>query len=173
MMIKRRKRRVPGLNTTSTADISFILLVFFLVISSMDSNKGLSRQLPPPDKDRVDQTTELNTHNVLDISIATDGTMSVDGKQVEQERLAERVGRFLEECPNISSHVINVKMKPDTRYDSYFHVENAIAEAYSAQRNKLARSSMGKPYARCTAEQRRKIDAMCPQRVTESVEANQ
>ncbi len=48
MLIKRQKRRVPQLNTTATADISFMLLTFFLVTTSMDVDKGLVRQLPPP-----------------------------------------------------------------------------------------------------------------------------
>ena len=47
MFIRRRHRDVPELNTTSTADISFMLLVFFLVTSSMDTDKGLGRKLPP------------------------------------------------------------------------------------------------------------------------------
>ena len=66
MFIRRRKRRVPGLNTTSTADISFILLVFFLVISSMDSNKGIRKLLPPAEKDDTEQkVTEMDSRNVL------------------------------------------------------------------------------------------------------------
>ena len=48
MRFHRGQREIPELNTTSTADISFMLLVFFLVTSSMDSDKGLRRQLPPP-----------------------------------------------------------------------------------------------------------------------------
>jgi len=48
MFLKNRQRRVPELNTTSTADISFMLLILFLVTTSMDIDKGLSRQLPPP-----------------------------------------------------------------------------------------------------------------------------
>ena len=45
---RHRRRRVPGLNTTATADISFMLLVFFLVTTSIDTDKGLSRLLPAP-----------------------------------------------------------------------------------------------------------------------------
>lgn len=52
MNFRRGKREVPGLNTTSTADISFILLVFFLVISSMDSTKGVFKQLRPKTRRR-------------------------------------------------------------------------------------------------------------------------
>ena len=47
MIFRRKRREVPGLNTTSTADISFMLLVFFLVTTSMDADKGMNRQLPP------------------------------------------------------------------------------------------------------------------------------
>ena len=59
MNFRRGKRDVPGLNTTSTADISFILLVFFLVISSMDSTKGVFKQLPPEDKAKTEEVTEM------------------------------------------------------------------------------------------------------------------
>lgn len=52
MNFRRGKREVPGLNTTSTADISFILLVFFLVISSMDSTTGVFKQLRPKTRRR-------------------------------------------------------------------------------------------------------------------------
>ena len=52
MLIKRRKHIVPELNTTSTADISFMLLTFFLVTTSMDVDRGLVRQLPPLDNDK-------------------------------------------------------------------------------------------------------------------------
>ena len=47
----RKKRKVPGLNASSTADISFILLIFFLVTTSMDTDSGLARRLPPPPAD--------------------------------------------------------------------------------------------------------------------------
>ena len=47
MFRKRNHRQIPELNTTSTADISFMLLIFFLVTSSMDTDKGLMRQMAP------------------------------------------------------------------------------------------------------------------------------
>lgn len=49
-MFARRKRTVPQLNATSTADISFMLLIFFLVTTSMDLDKGLGKKLPPVEK---------------------------------------------------------------------------------------------------------------------------
>jgi biopolymer transport protein ExbD len=47
-MAEKKKRKVPNLNASSMADISFLLLIFFLVTSSMDTDSGLSRRLPPP-----------------------------------------------------------------------------------------------------------------------------
>ena len=49
MFVRRNKRQVPGVNTASTADISFMLLIFFLVTTSMDVDKGLFRLLPSPE----------------------------------------------------------------------------------------------------------------------------
>ena len=87
MNFRRGKREVPGLNTTSTADISFILLVFFLVISSMDSTKGVFKQLPPEDKAKTEEVTEMDRRNVMDISIWGEGDVRVDGKPVDVRRL--------------------------------------------------------------------------------------
>lgn len=67
-MFHRRRRDMPSLNTTSTADISFMLLVFFLVITSMDADKGMVRQLPPLDN-REERVTDVNSSNVLQIAV--------------------------------------------------------------------------------------------------------
>ncbi|MBR6998845.1 MAG: biopolymer transporter ExbD, partial [Prevotella sp.] len=58
-MMRRRRREMVGLNTTSTADISFMLLVFFLVTSSMDTDKGMERLLPPPQDNTETQEVEV------------------------------------------------------------------------------------------------------------------
>ena len=55
MLIRRKQHETPGLNTTSTADISFMLLIFFLVTTSMDVDKGLLHQLPSPEPQKKEQ----------------------------------------------------------------------------------------------------------------------
>ncbi len=54
----KKKRKVPDVNTSSTADIAFLLLIFFLVTSSMDTDSGLARRLPPPPQDE-EQLSEM------------------------------------------------------------------------------------------------------------------
>ena len=63
-MFRKRKRIVPQLNTSSTADISFMLLILFLVTTSMDTDKGLTRELPPVTPDDH-QPTEIVEGMVL------------------------------------------------------------------------------------------------------------
>ena len=53
------KRKCPEVNSSSTADIAFLLLIFFLITTSMDTDRGLTRQLPPPPPDR--KSTRLNS----------------------------------------------------------------------------------------------------------------
>ena len=65
-----KKRKVPGLNASSTADISFILLIFFLVTTSMDTDQGLGRTLPkPPEDEEQDLSIEIKQRNILNIRI--------------------------------------------------------------------------------------------------------
>ena len=64
MIFRRKRREVPGLNTTSTADISFMLLVFFLVTTSMDVDKGMNRQLPPK-QDEKQEMMDVDRSKVM------------------------------------------------------------------------------------------------------------
>lgn len=62
----RTSRKVPALNASSMADISFLLLTFFLLVSSMDTDSGLARRLPPPPQDETNlETVKVQERNLL------------------------------------------------------------------------------------------------------------
>ncbi|MBR5149553.1 MAG: biopolymer transporter ExbD [Bacteroidaceae bacterium] len=66
----KKKRKVPGLNGSSLADISFILLIFFLITTSMDTDTGLVRRLPPPpDPNQLDEDVKVKGRNVFVVSV--------------------------------------------------------------------------------------------------------
>ena len=66
----RKKRKVPGLNGSSLADISFILLIFFLITTSMDTDTGLVRRLPPPpDPNQLEEDVKVKGRNVFVVSV--------------------------------------------------------------------------------------------------------
>ena len=90
-MFKRRKHRVPTLNTTSTADISFMLLIFFLVTTSMDIDKGLSRQLPPLEDDKEEQVIDMNKNDMIRLSISADNQLSINDRVVTLQQVRQQV----------------------------------------------------------------------------------
>ena len=62
------KKEVPELNSSSTADISFLLLIFFLLTTSMDTDQGLARRLPPPpEQNQKNDDIKLKERNVLQV----------------------------------------------------------------------------------------------------------
>lgn len=165
MFFRRNRHRLPQLNTTSTADISFMLLIFFLVTSSMDADKGMARRLPP--KAPADVTAEIDRKLMLNIALNADGSLSIDSAKVAADSLAHRVADFIIEAG--PKHVIAVKSDPEAVYDSYFHLQQSLAEGYREARDRVARSRFGRPYSRCTREQRDAISEEYPQRVAETL----
>ena len=94
MLFRWKHRDVPELNTTSTADISFMLLVFFLVTSSMDTDKGLGRKLAPMDEQQQEQR-DINRSNVLEVKIDDNDVLYCDDKVVTLEELQQQVESFV------------------------------------------------------------------------------
>ena len=128
MMFRRRLREFPELNTTSTADISFMLLVFFLVTSSMDSDHGLGRKLSPVDDQRQEQR-DVNRSNVLQIAIDDNDVVTCEGEQVTPDKLQQQVESFLA-SRQTDNYAIAVETGRKTSYNAYFEMQNSIVAAY-------------------------------------------
>lgn len=164
MMFRRDRREVPLLNTTSTADISFMLLIFFLVTTSMDIDKGLSRLLPPiaPEEEAP---AEVKEGLVLKLSIGADNTLSCDGKTMSLKQLRIAVATFVQEKGK--EHVIQLEASRQADYDTYFKVQNEIVAAYQSLRNAKALKQYGRSYSRCTEEEQAQLRKDIPQRISE------
>lgn len=166
-MFKRKKRKVPSLNTTSTADISFMLLILFLVTSSMDVDKGLTRQLPPVIPEEQKEITDIDQHNVLQLHIMADGSLMCNESLLPIEQLQERVQTFVSVEANRLKHVIQLETDREANYDVYFQVQNAIVRAYHHLRDLQARKQYGKPMTQCSAEEQLSLRDYYPQRIAE------
>jgi biopolymer transport protein ExbD len=166
-MFRWKHRDVPKLNTTSTADISFMLLVFFLVTSSMDSDKGLGRKLAPLDEQQQEQR-DINRSNVLEVKIDANDVLYCDDKVVTHEELQLQVESFVA-SRQTDQHVIAVETNRQTSYNAYFEMQNAIVRAYRELREKMARQQYGHSFAQCSDAERDAIKARYPQRISEGV----
>lgn len=167
MLIKRRKHSVPSLNTTSTADISFMLLTFFLVTSSMDVDKGLVRQLPPLDKEeQTDEAKDVSKENTLSFSITAQNEVILNDKPVVVADIRRRIVDFVR--MRGAQHLILVDANPASDYNTYFTLENEIVAAYAEVRNAEAKRRYHRDYASCTDEQRKKVRDIYPQHLSET-----
>lgn len=164
MRFIRRRHSVPELNTTSTADISFMLLIFFLVTTNMDVDKGLTRQLPPPDR-QEQQETYVAKGTLLTLSIAPDDVLTADGKPLDIRRLRPLVEAFVNRVGK--RHLIKIDVAPEASYDAYFQLQNELVAAYRHLRNQTARRLFHRDYDALSQEQRDRVREACPQRIAE------
>ncbi|MBR1687745.1 MAG: biopolymer transporter ExbD [Prevotella sp.] len=189
-MFRRRPRRhVPALNTTSTADISFMLLIFFLVTSSMDTDKGLPRQLPPQEPEQMEETQDIHQRNILTVRLGADDRITCGDETLDVRQLQARVETFvrnedndpampektlkqipfLGRCAVTDKHIISIEADRAASYNAYFEMQNGIIAAYHHLRDELSRRKFGYPYEQCTQEERQSIMQYYPQRISESL----
>lgn len=129
-MFKRRKRHeMPGLNTASTADISFMLLIFFLLTTSMDSEKGLGRQLPPLDPEQQEQLQDVDKDRIMTIHIMADDKMTVNEQDYDfSPALKKKVKEFIVKTG--PTHIIELQVDRNADYEFYFKIQNILVRAY-------------------------------------------
>ncbi len=166
MFRKRYRQQIPELNTTSTADISFMLLIFFLVTSSMDTEKGLLRQMAPPPLEH-ETPKDINRNNVMQVKLDAQNHLSCDGKSVTLEQLTAEVRTLA--AVNRTGHVVQIEADAQSTYEAYFRMQDAIVGAYQNLRQTYALKHYGKNYEQCTAEQRTLMNEYYPQRISEGL----
>lgn len=166
MLIRRKQRETPGLNTTSTADISFMLLIFFLVTTSMDVDKGLLRQLPSPEPQKKEQQTVVDKANLMALRLTAGDTLLVNDKPMKVSQLKEETIRFVHRLGK--KHLISIESDRDADYNLYFQMQNQLMKAYSQLRNETAQKKYHRDYALLNNDQKEQVRNICPQRITES-----
>ena len=184
-----KKRKVPGLNTSSTADISFMLLIFFLVTTSMDTDQGLGRTLPkPPEDEQMQKQLDVKERNILYVRVSKDNLLMIGDDYVSLDEVKERAKEFIANkenrpdlpeknpknidlmgtCMVTDKHVISVQTDRNTSYWVYFEVQDRIVAAYNELRDELAREKFGYGYKVCSPEQQEAIREYYPQKISEA-----
>ncbi len=193
----KKKRKMPGLNTSSTADISFMLLIFFLVTTSMDTDRGLARQLPPPPEENAEvKDIIVKERNILNVRMNSAGNLmleDMDGQKfIKLEELRAIVKDFIanpkheenkpefhtERLPYFGdveitkNHVISVQNDRGTPYKVYFNVQHELIAAYNELRDEISQKQFGKPYSELNEDQQKAVRDYYPQKISEAEPKN-
>ena len=128
------KRRFKGGNipTSSMADIAFLLLIFFLVTTTIDMDKGLGMVLPAEGEE-----IEINKKNILNCLINSTGAVLLGGEAVEVKNLSKTVRQKLAENEKL---IISVKAHSASSYIDYIKVVDQLKMA-NATRISIAESN--------------------------------
>lgn len=134
-MEKRKIRRQVKINSGSMADIAFLLLIFFLVTTTIQTNQGLSLKLPP---DEPSTEKPINERNLFKVLVNSDNEILVEGENfVSYQKLTEDAkdfilnrGRHPKLSDNPESAIISLKVDRGTKYNSFIQVMDALQKAY-------------------------------------------
>jgi biopolymer transport protein ExbD len=186
-------RKVPEINSSSTADIAFIILIFFLVTTSMDTDRGLARQLPPPpEPDMKIEDIIIKERNVLQVLLNAQNQLMVGDEYIKVSDLKKRAKEFIanpyndEKMPEkkakdvpffgnvmvTENHVISLQNHRGTTYQAYIDVQNELVAAYNELRNELAQEKWQKNYDALDEEQKKAIRTIYPQKISEAEPKN-
>jgi len=136
-MAKGGRKKVE-INSSSMADIAFLLLIFFLVTTTIANDKGLTLQLPPKPDDIQQQDVKIKEKNLFKVLINSSDKLLVEGKPMDdpkeiRERVKEFVlnnGRDPELSDSPKDAIVSVKANRGTSYDMFIKVYNEIQGAY-------------------------------------------
>lgn len=182
-------KSTPEINGGSMADIAFLMLIFFLMVTTMDSEQGLARLLPPiPEKDQKVEDIKINRRNLIEVKINSKNTVFAGNKYISDvseieeiivefltnpansEDLPERETTMIEgfgEYP-VTKGVISLQNDRSTSYDKYIEVQNVLVRAVNKVRDDFSIQNYGKAYAALDADKQKIVRKAVPQTISEA-----
>ena len=194
------KRKVQEINAGSMADISFLLLIFFLVATTMNTDTGLMRMLPPmPPENQQQEEIKVKERNLFLVLISGSGNImaGVPGKQeqivlgqlkdmakefitnpMDDENLPEKVDREIDMADGskwtypVSEGVVSLQTTRDTGYQAYIMVQNELTRAFNEVRDDVAQRKFGAKFSELNEDQRSAVSKAVPLKISEAEPRN-
>jgi biopolymer transport protein ExbD len=170
------------------ADIAFIALIFFLMVTTMDKEEGLQRRLPPlPDKDQKVEDQKVNRRNIIQVKINSSDRLYAGNEPMDVSQLKDKIKEFLTNPtndPNLpekedveiegigtvkkSKGVISLQNDRGTTYSKYIAVQNELIKAINEIRDDFSMQHYGRVFNRLTTEQQDLVRKAVPQNISEA-----
>ncbi|MGB7786498.1 MAG: biopolymer transporter ExbD [Salinimicrobium sp.] len=165
------RRSSPEVNAGSMADIAFLLLIFFLVTTTIETDSGISRKLPPMQDENVEPPI-IKEKNIFQVIVNRNNDLLVEDELMELKDLKDAAVAFLdngggvgqEACSycqgakdpassdNPNKAVIMLVNDRQTEYGTYIAVQNELVAAYNELRNRTAQRLFGKSFDKMEAD---------------------
>lgn len=190
------KRKVPEVNSSSQADIAFSLLIFFLVATTMNTDTGLARMLPPmPPENQVQDDVKVKERNLFLVSVSAGGAIlagtETDRASIDLRQLTAKAKEFIlnpmddANLPEkqdkeialpdgskwvypVSQGVISLQTTRDTDYQIYIKVQNELTRAFNEVRDEVAMRKFGSKYGDLAEGERNAIVEAVPLKISEA-----
>ena len=124
-MLKPNRRDLQEINSSSMADIAFLLLVFFLVTTTISMDKGISLVLPAEGNE-----LEVNKKNIVNILVNESGKVLIDDMPILIKNMSKSVKKLLSNNPNL---IFSVQTHPLTKYQIYIKVLDQLKLAKASK----------------------------------------
>ncbi|NNE27386.1 MAG: biopolymer transporter ExbD [Saprospiraceae bacterium] len=173
-----RDRMSNEVNAGSMADIAFLLLIFFLVTTTIDVDKGVLVKLPPWSEEPP-EVEKMKTRNVYSVLVNAQNQLLVRGEPASVNNLRDNAKEFImnprkreDMAEKPTKAIISIKNDRGTSYETYLEVYNELKAAYNELRNEEAQRKYGKEFEYLTREQQREIRSRIPLVISEAEPTN-
>jgi len=183
--MSRNRRELPEINAGSMADIAFLLLIFFLVTTTMDVDSGISRKLPPMPEENI-EIPEIHKKNIFVVlinknnkilagigsptkmvEINGDGSISSSLKD-DVKVFVTNNGKNLNSSESPEKAIVSLQNQEGTSYNMYIQVQNELTKAYNELRNEKSNIDYGQDFNKLDAEEQKIIKKFYPMKVSEA-----
>ena len=182
------KKKTPGINSSSTADIAFLLLCYFLMTTTMGSQTGLSRRLPPmPDQNQKVEDQKVNRRNIIVVKINSADRILAGSEPMDVSQIKDKIKEFLTNpaddptlpekeiidiegfgsCP-VSKGVISLQNDRGTSYQAYISVQNELVKAVNEIRDDFSMKNYGKKFMALDEDKQNIVKKAVPQNISEA-----
>ena len=181
-------KKTPAINSSSTADIAFLLLCYFLMTTTMGTHTGLSRRLPPmPDPNQKVEDQKVNRRNIIIVKINSADRILAGSEPIDVSQLKDKIKIFLTnptDDPNlpvmesteiaglgtrkVSKGVISLQNDRGTSYQAYIAVQNELVKAVNELRDEASMREFGKKFLALDEDGQKTIKDLVPQQISEA-----
>lgn len=182
------KKKTPAINSSSTADIAFLLLCYFLMTTTMGSQTGLQRRLPPmPDANQKVEDLQINRRNIIIVRINSNDRLLAGNSPLDVSQLKDRIKEFLTNptgdpsLPDkeekdvegygkvmVSKGIISLQNDRGTSYKAYIAVQNELVKAINELRDDFSRQWKGKVFSSLSEDEQKVVKEIIPQNISEA-----